>query len=409
MAKRRGNNEGSIYQRKNGSWVAQIRIEGKRIAKTHKSRIECQNWLRYMREQVEGGLSARGARLSMSEYLEQWLLDIRASVRSRTLAQYEGIVRNYLVPRLGTMKLHDLRVHDVQFVYSELLSDGKSRRTVQLVHRVLHRAIAVAQKRGIIGRNVVSMADPPRPEKREMKVLNDNMVRTLLIAAEGDPYEALFHLAITTGLRQGELLGLKWEDIDWATGSVYVRRQLQREPNMGLKLVQPKTRSGRRMIQLGAGSVKQLARHRKLQDVLRVRPDWEEHDLVFPSRKGTPFEHRSLLRAFKKLLVKGGLPDMRFHDLRHTAATLMLLNGIPLIVVSRRLGHSKPSVTLDVYGHYMPGMQRKAADLMDEIVTPIATKWQHNGNTSLDPVQGNEGQAINMGVSETENTTFSAN
>ena len=135
------------------------------------------------------------------------------------------------------------------------------------------------------------------------------------------------------------------------------------------------------MIQLGPETMRQLIEHRKRQDVERCMVDWVENDLVFPSLTGNPTDQRNLIRFFKRLLKRAGLLDIRFHDLRHTAATLMLLNGIPLIVVSRRLGHSKPSVTLDIYGHYIPGMQQEAAAMMDELVTPIAAKWQQIGNS----------------------------
>jgi len=133
------------------------------------------------------------------------------------------------------------------------------------------------------------------------------------------------------------------------------------------------------MIQLGPVTLQKLAEHRKRQEVEHFRKCWRENDLVFPSSTGTPTDQHNLHRYYKPMLKKAGLPDIRFHDLRHTAATLMLMHGIPLMVVSRRLGHSKPSVTLDIYGHYLPGMQEQAAILMDELVTPIEAKWQQIG------------------------------
>ena len=179
----------------------------------------------------------------------------------------------------------------------------------------------------------------------------------------------------------GELLGLKWSDLDWASGVIYIKRQLQRVTGKGFKFSPPKTQAGRRMVQLGPETMRQLVDHRKRQEIEQLRKGWKEHDLFFPSSIGTPTDQRNLHRYFKPMLKKAGLPDIRFHDLRHTAATLMLMNGIPIIVVSRRLGHSKPSVTLDIYSHYLPGMQKEAAILMDELVTPIPTKWQQIGNS----------------------------
>ena len=381
MAKRRGNNEGSIYQRGNGRWVAQVRIKGKRISKSFDTQKECQVWIRQLREQIESGIRINAAKMAVGEYLAQWLQIIEGTIKPKTLDQYTGIVKNHLKPQLGKIKLSELQPYHIQQVYSDLKEKGHSQRNVQLVHSVLHRALVIAERQGLIGRNPANAVIPPKVIQTEMKVLNDNQVRQFLIAAKGDRYEALFHLAITTGLRQGELLGLKWLDVDWASDTIHVRRQLQRRKGEGLKFVSPKTKAGNRLVQLGVESMRLLAEHRKNQDVERLSSEWQEHDVVFPSMVGTPTDQRNLHKFFKRLLKKAGLPNIRFHDLRHTAATLMLLNGIPLIVVSRRLGHSKPSVTLDIYGHYLPGMQEEAANLMDELVTPIAVKWQQIGNS----------------------------
>lgn len=381
MVKRRGNNEGTIYQRQNGRWVAQVRIEGQRLGKSFSTQKECRSWIKDMQEQIENGLSVDGFKMTVHDLFKMWLESIQGSVRPRTLDQYQGVVRNHLEPVLGEIKLRELQPYQIQQLYNSLLAEGKSNRTVQLVHSVIHRALVVGQQLGLVGRNPASAVTPPKVPQKEMQVLDDNQARQLLIAAQGDRYEAMYYLAITTGLRQGELLGLKWEDIDFSSGILQVKRQLQRVPGKGVRLSEPKTKAGRRQIQLGPESVNQLIIHRRRQDIEREGDRWEEHGLVFPSSVGTPTGQRNLIRSFKRLLKKAGLPDIRFHDLRHTAATLMLLNGIPLIVVSRRLGHSKPSVTLDIYGHYLPGMQAEAAVMMDELVTPVAAEWQQIGNS----------------------------
>lgn len=381
MAKRRGNNEGSIYQRSNGRWVVQIRIDGKRIAKSFDTQKECRTWIKQMQDQVETGLHWEATKLTLAEYLNQWLLEIDTEVKPKTHAQYSGIVRNHLIPYLGQLKIGELLPYHIQQFYTQKKEQGHSQRNIQLMHSVLRRALVIAERQGLIGRNPAKAVTTPKVVQREMMVLNDNQVRQLLITAQGDRYEALYHLAVTTGLRQGELLGLKWEDIDWASNTLRVKRQLQRRKGGGFNFPPPKTKAGRRIVQLGSETMRLLSEHRKRQDVARLDNEWQEHGMVFPSIVGTPTGQRILHKFFKRLLKKAGLPDIRFHDLRHTAATLMLMNGIPLIVVSRRLGHSKPSVTLDIYGHYLPGMQEKAANLMDELVTPIATKWQQIGNS----------------------------
>jgi integrase len=381
MAKRRRKNEGCIYQRTNGRWVAQVRIQGKRLSKSFDNQKQCQLWIRQMQDQIQNGLTWEATRVTLGEYLLDWLESVDGSIRPKTLHQYEGCVRNHLMPHLGNVKLQELQPHQIQQTYTKLKEQGLGQRSVQLVHSILHRAMVMAEKQGLIGRNPASAVIPPKVVKKEMKILDESQAMQFLIAAHGDRYEALFHLAITTGMRQGELLGLKWGDIDWVSSSLNIKRQIQRVPGKGLQFSTPKTRAGWRMIQIGPESLHQLEQHRKHQDREKIRGGWNENDLVFPSVTGDPTDQRALHKIFKRLLIKANLPEIRFHDLRHTAATLMLLNGIPLIVVSRRLGHSKPSVTLDIYGHYLPGMQKQAAALMDELVTPIPIKWQQIGSS----------------------------
>jgi integrase len=234
----------------------------------------------------------------------------------------------------------------------------------------------IAERQGLIVRNPAKVVSTPKVSTKEMSILDDNQVRQFMITAQESRFAALYYLAVTTGLRQGELLGLKWHDVDWASSHIHVRRQLQRVTGKGMEFTEPKTKAGRRRVELGQEALQRLSEHRRRLDIEASSPEWEDHELVFPSVVGTPLDQRRLHYDFKRVLRAAGLPDIRFHDLRHTAATLMLMNGIPLLVVSRRLGHSKPSVTLDIYGHYLPGMQSTAAALMDELATPIAVKLQ---------------------------------
>lgn len=380
MAKRRGNHEGSISERPNGRWLAQIRLNGNRISKIFETQKECRSWIKQMQAQIDSGLSWDATKLTLGEYLKRWLKDIEGSVRPKTHFQYTGVVKNHLNPKLGKIKLGDLTTNQVQLLYNSLRDESHSRRNVQLIHSVLHRALKVAAKQGLIGRNPVSGVALPKITTKEMSVLDDNQARQLMITAAGNRYEALLHLAITTGMRMGELLGLRWLDLDWASGTLKVQRQVQRHRGKGFVFQEPKTKAGRRVIELGPNTIRLLAGHHTRQELESNTPSWEENGLMFPSSKGTPADQRNVNRFFKDLLKQAGLPEIRFHDLRHTAATLMLLNGIPVMIVSRRLGHSKPSVTLDIYGHYLPGMQKEAAALMDELVTPVAANWQQIGN-----------------------------
>lgn len=191
-------------------------------------------------------------------------------------------------------------------------------------------------------------------------------------------------------MRQGELLGLKWEDIDLPRRTLQVKRQCLRHKGGGFEFSAPKSRSGSRTIILGKQAVEVLkAQQIRIADMRQKAEDeWEEYDMVFPTRVGTPILHSNLRRGFRHLLKESGLPKIRFHDLRHTAASLMLNNGIPVLIVSRRLGHAKPSITLDVYGHLIPSKQEEAASLMDDLMTPIAV----DSNTIFAPDLHPEGK-----------------
>ena len=207
----------------------------------------------------------------------------------------------------------------------------------------------------------------------EMMILNESQVNQFLVAAFGHRWEALFHLAIVTGMRQMELLGLKWDDLDWIRYSIKVERQLVYTDKNELRFSALKTRFGKRSIELGEKTIGRLHSHYEQQQALRRKAGdmWVENGLIFSNRHGGPINRRNLQEVFHNLVKDAGLPKIRFHDLRHTAASLMLNNGIPPIVVSRRLGHSKTSITLDVYGHLIPSMQTEAAHLIDDLVTPI--------------------------------------
>ena len=257
--------------------------------------------------------------------------------------------------------------------YQNRIKAKTGNRTVRYIHSVLHRALGKAVKVGLLTRNPADGATPPRLNQGEMLVLNESQVTQFLIAAQGSRHEVLFHLAVKTGMRQGELLGLKWGDLDWMTGALQVNRQVQRIDGKSYIFVEPKTKMGRRMIQLGEASLQALRQQVERQRIEKelAGERWKENGLIFASSVGTPTDLRNLLREFKEALVKAGLPDIRFHDLRHTAASIMLKHNIPVFTVSRVLGHAKPSITLDIYAHMIPGMQDEVARLMDEVITPI--------------------------------------
>ena len=309
----------------------------------------------------------------MNEYLEFWLQTTKTSIRPKTYEQYDQIVHQHINPLLGDMKLMDIKPDKIQAFYNNKLQSGTSERTVILIHAVLHRSLNQAMKLGLITNNPAQAVTRPRLKQKEMKILDDYQVRDLLLSVKGTKYEALYLIAITTGLRQGELLALKWNDLDWKGRKLKVQRQIQRLKDQGLVFSEPKTKAGRRVIALGKSTLEKLKEHYKLQEFERqvTGNRWVDNDLIFPSSVGTPQEASNTLKHFKQHLKASKLPDIRFHDLRHTAATLMLQQGIHPKVVQERLGHSNISLTLDTYSHVLPSMQEEAADKIDELLTPI--------------------------------------
>ena len=210
-----------------------------------------------------------------------------------------------------------------------------------------------------------------------MRTLSDTQVRSLLLAAQGTRYEALFWLAVSTGLREGELLGLRWSDLDWKTHSLHVQRQLQRLDGQYV-FPEPKSAAGRRVIVVGETMIQKLRAHLNILEAERREAGdrWQENDLIFSSSLGTPWDKRNMFKYYKIFLKKAGLPDIRFHDLRHTAATLMLQQGVHPKIVQERLGHSDITLTLNTYSHVLPAMQEEAASKLDELLTPIDVSRQ---------------------------------
>jgi integrase len=369
----RGRNEGSISRRPNGKWRAQVSLNGKRLSFGAKSKEDCQVWLRKIQDNLDRGLDYEGGKSTLKDYLALWLEASKSSLRPKTAYQYEQIIRLHINPLLGNICLNELRQSRIEIFYGELRKAGVGVRTIRLTHSVLHRAFEKALGYGLILRNPAQGASLPRYEHSEMQVLDESQVSQFLVAAHGSQHEALYHLAVVTGMREAELFGLKWIDLQWQSGILYVRRQIQNVPGQSWSFGEPKTRAGRRTIRLGEGTLQALRLHRQRQLLQKAAmgEHWKELDLIFPSSVGTPLHPSNMRKDYNRVLDAAGIPRIRFHDLRHTAASLMLNHGIPVIVVSKILGHSKPSITLDIYGHLYQEMQSEAAQIMDRLVTPV--------------------------------------
>jgi integrase len=319
----------------------------------------------------ESGLNFDAEGLKLGEYLSRWLEDsVKDTVRNTTYARYEQISRTHIVPMLGSVKLKTLSPTHVRSLYKEKLS-SLSPRTVQYIHVTLHKALKQAVNDGLIPRNATEAVKPPQVRRKEIRPLTPEQVKVLLDAASGDRLEALYTLAVHTGLRQGEILGLKWEDVDLESGSLHVKRTLTTARG-GPRLAAPKTKGSRRRVSLTKGAVDALRAHlaRQREEIDRAGSLWQGNGLVFASVTGRPLDRHDLTtRQFKPLLECAGLPrETRFHDLRHTCATLLLTKNVNPKVVSEMLGHSSIAITLDTYSHVLPNMQDSAARALEEVL-----------------------------------------
>ena len=371
---RRGVQEGSVYRRADGRWVGVLHVGysgGKRQRKSFygATRQEVASRLAgAVRDRQLGRLPAP-ERERVGDFLSRWLEDTaRHSVRATTYRGYEVVLRLHIVPEIGHLKLARLTADDLDGLYSRLLDKGLSPKYVRLVHAILHRALAHALKRGALAVNVASTVSAPSAPRKEFRTLSAEEAGRLLAEARSDRLYALYVLALTCGLRQAELLGLRWADVDLDGAVLHVRQQVYRLQGAWV-FSEPKTAAGRRTISLSGRAVEALRERRRGQNAERLRAqDWEDLDLVFANRRGRPTERANLQRqSFWPLLERAGLPRVRFHDLRHACASMLLAQNVNPKIVQEMLGHSSIAVTMDTYSHAMPSLQADAVAKMDRL------------------------------------------
>lgn len=384
---KRGHGEGSVYQITDGTWRASLTMPmgqgGGRRSFRAKTRQEVLRKLAAAKRAVEDGALPLGdARQTVGDYLASWLQAMRPNIEEGTWLRDEQYVRTHVAPFLGHLRLSAVTVQHLQALYADRMeAGGLSSTTVHHIHSRLHKAFADAERLGLVVRNVAERAVPPRARKVDIRPLTREQARELLAVTGSDRMSALYSLALASGMRQGELLGLCWPDVDLDAGVVHVRTQLKHEKD-GWTLRAPKTRRSRRQIAMPVAMAAALRAHRAAQAVERLRLGvtwgvdvaWASGgeracpELVFCTRAGRPIRARNLLRRFKQLLEAAGLPDIRFHDLRHTAATLLLAARVNPKVVSEMLGHASVAITLDIYSHVLPDMQQDAAATMGQVL-----------------------------------------
>ena len=369
--KRRGNGEGSIYQRPNGRWCAQIVVgydpNGKAIRRTVSggTKREVQDKLSHLQADKLDGTLADAGKMTVAQFLDRWLQDAaKPTVSDGTYANYERSIRREIKPRIGSILLAKLTPLHVQGLYSAMERDGASSEKRRLAHVVLQLAIKRAVKWSLIPRNVCDAVEAPRlPMKSKFTTLTKEQAGKLLTEATGDRMEAIFVTAVTTGMRLGELFGLEWLNVD-LDGSYLQVKNVLNEVNGRLKMKEPKTKSSRRRIDLPRKTVEALRKHRQRM----ISEGLGDNPFVFTNEHGKWWRRSHFHdQCFKPLLKKADLPNIRFHDLRHTSATLLLKDNVHPKVVQERLGHAQISITLDTYSHVLPTMQKEASQKFDEM------------------------------------------
>lgn len=368
---RRGAGEGTIRQRTDGRWEGRLTIGyggGRRIRKSFfgATRRDVQQRLATAAKALEQGIRPASERLTVGTYLEEWLAAGEGSLRPLTHRRYAQLVRGHIAPALGRIGLARLSPADVERLLSAMVAGGAAPRSAHHARAVLRAALARAMRHGLVTRNVAALAAAPKVERPEVRVLSPGDVRRLLEAVQGDRLEALYLLAIATGARQGELLSLSWDDVDLERGTMRIRTSLQRVGGV-LRRVEPKTSRSRRTVVLPAIAVRALRehRHRQLQERLWAGSRWQDRGFVFARSIGTGLEGPTVTRAFQTALAAANLPRVTFHALRHTAASLLLAQGVHPRVVMEQLGHSTIALTMNTYSHVIPALEREAADRMD--------------------------------------------
>jgi integrase len=413
--KKRGQNEGTIFEEKPGRWVASI-TTGYVIRDGKRRRVR-RKFVGSTRNAVQRRLTAalrdqhRGRNVSprvqtLAAFLDIWLAQVaQQGVRPKTFRTYSDMVKLHITPALGSIQVERLTPDVVQAFLNDKLgsalcphckasvkaermpdhiaekhAQAKARafralgaKSVSHIRATLRGALAVAMTWYDLDRNVAAIATSPRVVRKEMRSLTPDEARNYLKAAIGNRLEALFTVTVALGLRQVEILGLGWEHVDLVTGMLQVRRSLQRIDGK-LVLVETKSEEGARPLILPAVAIAALQRHRKLQteDRAAAGREWKESGLVFTSTIGTPLDARSVIRRHHAILKAAGIPRLRFHDLRHSAATLLLAQGVSPKYISQMLGHTQVAFTMQTYAHVIKEAQQQSADKMDAILNPVA-------------------------------------
>ena len=372
---RRGRDEGSVYQRESdGRWVGSAHVgylNGKRIRKTvyGKTRSEASEKLRKAQTTIEQGTYIHDERRTTGDYLDWWVENVlEGTVKDRTADGYKQMIRLYIKPSIGRVALAKLSPLHVQEMLTGMEKRGLSVATRRQTRSVLRRALGQAERFDMVRRNAAAQTEAPRGEKHRIDdALTQDEARALLTAAKGDPLDGIVTVALSLGLRKGEVLALRWRNVDLEAKTLSVTATLQYRSGHGLVETAPKTTRSARTLPLPQTCVVALREQRRTQAAaqLAAGPMWCGDGHIFTTPLGSPIDPSNLLRRFQTLCVAAGIGPRRFHALRHSAATLMLAQGVPLAVISNVLGHASYAITADVYARVGDELKGEAAAAMD--------------------------------------------
>ncbi len=371
MRPKRANGEGSIGRRPNGTWAAAVTLpDGRRKFLYGKTKEDARRKLSRTLHAIDVGSLADSRGIAVGEFLDQWLTEVvEPNVRPWTYKGYEVHVRLHLKPVIGHIPLDRLTPLHVQQLLNAKKQEGLSAKSIRYIRGTLRTALNQALRWELISRNPAALVDGPRVGHYEIRPFTPDEARAFLAAMKGDRLEALYSVALTMGLRQGEALGLCWTEVDLEMGYLRVSKQLQRFGGE-TRLVEPKTARSRRSLALPASITRSLRDHRvrQLQERDAAAEKWTETGLVFTTTTGRPIDATKISKDFHHHLARAGLAQRRFHDLRHSCATLLLVQGVSPRVVMEVLGHSQISLTMNTYTHVVPELRRQAAERMDDLL-----------------------------------------
>lgn len=333
-----------------------------------RTKREAEQELARVSNKINNGIFVEPSKISIREYMNWWLEFKKANVEISTLEQYEYIVRKHIIPAFGQYCLAVIQPFQIQDIYNELLRDGLSKGTVKRIHYTLKNAFKQAVKLRLVLRNPIDDVEPPRVVRRERNVLDGNQMVQLIEATKG---KTIFYmpilLAMTTGMRRGEICALRWNDIEFEKAQLKVRETIVVAKGKLIFKGYPKTKKGRRIIDLPSFTVEELKHYKTEQNKhrLQIGPAFQNHGLVCARPDGQPLHPNSVSDAFRKIRKKVGFLHVGYHDLRHSHTTQLLKQGINIKVVSERLGHANIATTLEIYAHVLPSMQEEAASAID--------------------------------------------